>query len=105
MLERGPETVLLLIGLYLLLINAAAILVYGVDKWKAKHGAWRIAESTLLLYAALGGALGSLLAMKLFHHKTLKPKFTVGVPVLLGLHILMILGAVWYFYLRPYHGA
>ena len=69
---------------YLLLINAAGFLLMLVDKWKAKKNRWRIRESTLLIVAALGGSVGSLLGMYIFRHKTLHLKFTVGIPVILA---------------------
>ena len=68
---------------YLLLINAAGLLLMLVDKWKAKKNRWRIRESTLLAVAALGGSVGSLLGMYLFRHKTQHLKFTLGVPLIL----------------------
>ena len=55
-----------------------------VDKWKAKKNRWRVRESTLLLIAALGGSVGSLLGMYLFRHKTLHLKFTLGIPLILA---------------------
>lgn len=55
---------------YLIIINIAAWLMYGLDKWKAKSGAWRIPERTLLLTALLGGSAGALAGVLLFHHKT-----------------------------------
>ena len=69
---------------YLLIINAAGLLLMLVDKWKAKKNRWRIRESTLLIVAALGGSVGSLLGMYIFRHKTLHLKFTVGIPVILA---------------------
>ena len=75
---------------YLIIINMAAWLMYGLDKWKAKSGAWRIPERTLLLTALLGGSAGALAGMLLFHHKTRKPKFTVGVPVMLAVHCVIL---------------
>ena len=69
---------------YLLLINAAGLLLMLVDKWKAKKNRWRIRESTLLAVAALGGSVGSLLGMYLFRHKTQHLKFTLGVPLILA---------------------
>ena len=69
---------------YLLIINAAGLLLMLVDKWKAKKNRWRVRESTLLLIAALGGSVGSLAGMYLFRHKTLHLKFTVGIPVILA---------------------
>ena len=70
---------------YLIIINIAAWLMYGLDKWKAKSGAWRIPERTLLLTALLGGSAGALAGMLLFHHK-----FTVGVPVMLAVHCVIL---------------
>ena len=75
---------------YLIIINIAAWLMYGLHKWKAKSGAWRIPERTLLLTALLGGSAGALAGMLLFHHKTRKPKFTVGVPVMLAAHCVIL---------------
>ena len=48
---------------YLLIINAAGLLLMLVDKWKAKKNRWRVRESTLLLVAALGGSVGRLIGM------------------------------------------
>ena len=69
--------------IYLLLINAAGYLLMLIDKKKAKKGAWRIPESTLMTVAVSGGSLGSLLGMYHFRHKTKHPKFTVGIPLIL----------------------
>ena len=76
---------------YLILVNLAAFILYGADKSFAKKGARRIPEKTLLLWAFLGGSIGALLGMKLFHHKTLKPKFAVTVPVLCVLEVVCII--------------
>ena len=70
--------------LWLLLINGAAFVLCGIDKWKARRGRWRVKENTLLGTAALGGGVGLLLGMKVFRHKTLHKKFTVGVPLILA---------------------
>ena len=75
---------------YLLAINVAAFLVYGIDKLKAKHAKWRISEATLLLLAAVGGSIGAWLGMKVWHHKTLHMKFRYGVPLIILLHIALI---------------
>ena len=74
---------------FLLLVNLLAFALYGIDKLKAKKGAWRIPESTLLLVAFLGGSLGALLGMELFRHKTKHAKFKVLVPLFLILHIAL----------------
>ena len=52
-------------------------------------GKWRIRVSTLLTLAAVGGSAGALLAMHLFHHKTRKKKFTIGVPLMLLVQIAL----------------
>lgn len=74
---------------YLLIINAVAFLLMHIDKQRAIKKAWRIPESTLLGIAAIGGSLGALIAMRLFRHKTLHLKFSVGLPLLLALHIML----------------
>ena len=75
---------------YLLAINVATFLVYGIDKLKAKRAKWRISEATLLLLAAAGGSIGAWLGMKVWHHKTLHMKFRYGVPLILLLQIALI---------------
>ena len=76
---------------YLIIINIFTFLLYGMDKWKAKHHRWRISESALLLAAIAGGSVGALAGMYGFHHKTLHRKFTIGVPVFLILQIMLLL--------------
>ena len=80
------KTILLAV---LLLMNLLAFVLYGVDKLKAKKGAWRIPEATLLLVAFLGGSLGALLGMEVFRHKTKHAKFRILVPLFLILHIAL----------------
>jgi len=77
---------------YLLLVNVVTFFTYGIDKYKAKKGKWRISEATLLLMAFLGGSIGAWLGMKAFHHKTMHKKFYIGVP------ILQLAYAVWLVY-------
>lgn len=83
---------------YLLLINAAAFLLMLADKRRAKQKRWRIRESTLMASAALGGSLGALWGMYTFRHKTRHPKFTLGIPMILALQILLVL--LWIFLFR-----
>lgn len=73
--------------MYLLGINIAAFGAYGIDKRKAVKDKWRIPEKTLLLLAVFGGSAGALLGMRLFHHKTRKKKFSIGIPVIFLLQI------------------
>ena len=76
--------------LYLLIINAVGFLLMLADKQKAKENLWRTPEAFLLLLTAIGGSLGTLLGMGIARHKTRKPKFRIGVPLLLCLQILLI---------------
>jgi uncharacterized membrane protein YsdA (DUF1294 family) len=61
--------------LLLLLVNAVTVWRYWEDKRRARAGAWRVPESTLLGLAAIGGSPGALLACRLFRHKTRKQPF------------------------------
>ena len=80
-----------LLLVYLVIINAVGFCFMLVDKEKAKRNLWRIPEQTLLLIAALGGSLGTLMGMRIFRHKTLHLKFSLGVPALLVLHIVILI--------------
>jgi len=62
-----------------------------IDKIKAVNHFWRVPEATLMAVAFLGGSLGSLAGMYLFRHKTKHKKFTVGIPLFLGLQVLIVL--------------
>lgn len=72
-----------LLSLYLVAANLAAFLLMGLDKRRARRGAWRISEKALFLPAVLGGALGGVLGMRIFHHKTRHWYFRHGFPLLL----------------------
>ena len=74
---------------YLIGINVLAFLLFGIDKWKAKRDKWRIPEATLLLFAVLGGSIGALLGMRVFHHKTKHKKFLIGLPLILLAQIVL----------------
>jgi len=74
----------------LICINILTFLVYGIDKIKAKKGSWRIPEATLLLMAVIGGSIGALLGMKVWHHKTKHKKFKYGLPLILLAQIALI---------------
>lgn len=76
---------------YLLIINAAGFVFMLADKVKAKRGSWRIPEATLLTLAALGGSLGAVMGMQLLRHKTKHLKFSLGLPLLLALHIILLI--------------
>ena len=75
---------------YLMVINIVTFLVYGIDKIKAKQGSWRISEATLLIFAVIGGSIGAMLGMKVWHHKTMHKKFKYGLPLILLGQIALI---------------
>ena len=75
---------------YLLAINAVTVIVYGIDKYKAKKAKWRISEATLLLLAVLGGSIGAWIGMKVWHHKTMHKKFKYGIPAILLIQIALM---------------
>ena len=72
---------------YLALINAITFAVYGADKRRARKDRWRVPERTLFLLAVLGGSLGALLGMHVFHHKTKHWYFRLFIPLILLLQI------------------
>lgn len=80
-----------LVILYLIIINITTFITYGADKRKAKKDKWRIQEKTLIFLAILGGSIGAFAGMKAFHHKTRHKKFTIGIPVIFFLQVVLIL--------------
>ena len=75
---------------YLLLINALGFLLMLVDKYKAKKKLWRIPEATLFTVALVGGSLGCLLGMYTVRHKTKHLTFTMGMPAILAVQIILL---------------
>ena len=87
-------------GIYLLLVNLWAFVLMGIDKRRARKDLWRIKERTLFLPVLLGGGVGGILGMKVFHHKTKHWYFRFGFPVILILEIAGTVWLVWYFVFR-----
>ena len=85
------------IVIYLAVINIITFIMFGADKARAAKGRWRISESALILAALLGGSTGALAGMRFFHHKTKHRKFTIGIPVILALQIILM--ALYYPYI------
>ena len=75
--------------IYLIVINILGFLIMGLDKHKAKMAERRIPENTLFMFTILGGGIGTIAGMYVFHHKTKKMKFKVGMPLILILEILI----------------
>lgn len=78
-----------LVGCCLTVVNAVAFIMYGIDKYRARNGKWRIPEATLLMLAVVGGSVGAWLGMKAWHHKIRHRKFRYGVPAILLLQIVV----------------
>ena len=87
-----PQELLKYVLYYLAAINLITFLVYGIDKWRAKRGAWRVSEKTLFVLPLLGGSVGAIAGMRVFHHKTKHWYFKYGLPLILILQIALV---VW----------
>lgn len=81
--------------IYLVLLNGYTFLLMGYDKKRAQRNKRRVPEKRLFLLSALGGASGTGLGMKVWRHKTKHRSFTVGIPFLLALNILILIGVLW----------
>lgn len=79
---------------YLLAVNLLLFGLMGVDKYKAKHDRRRVRESTLFVCAVIGGSVGGILGMRMFHHKTLHTAFRLGFPAVLAVQLLLA-GIIW----------
>ena len=90
-LEYISKYSIIVIMIYLVVMNIIGFASMGIDKSKAKRGAWRIPEKTLFLIAILGGSIGSILGMKQFRHKKKHKTFTIGMPTILLVQAAIIL--------------
>lgn len=89
--EMFPFLTLKNVLIYAVIINIIGFLSMFIDKKKAQKGAWRTPEKELILITMLGGWIGTFSGMKLFRHKTQKPKFSIGIPVIMILEIIAII--------------
>ena len=78
--------------IWLIIINLIAFAIFGIDKKRAKKGQWRIPEKTLFLSVILGGSIGAILGMYIFHHKTKHWYFQIGIPAIM---IIQIAAVYW----------
>ena len=90
MVTNGIERMTQTIVYILIALNIVTFFVYVIDKWKAKQGSWRISETILLMLAVIGGSIGALLGMKVWHHMTMHKKFKYGLPLILLAQIALI---------------
>ncbi len=84
--------------LYLLIMNLYAFSLMGIDKQRAFKHKWRVSEKKLFLSALLGGSIGSLFGMYLFHHKTKHWYFVCGIPTILFLQAFLIFWCFFQFF-------
>jgi len=94
------EYLLYALGIYLLVVNLWAFVLMGVDKRRAKKDKWRIREKTLFLPVLLGGGVGGIAGMKVFHHKTKHWYFRFGFPAILILELAGVVWLGWFFHGR-----
>ena len=90
--------ILIGIAVYLVAINLLGAALAAADKRRARCGRWRVAESTLLLVAALGGAPLMLVTMKRLHHKTRHRQFMWGLPAMILAQAALLVVAVYRFH-------
>ncbi|AOR24251.1 DUF1294 domain-containing protein [Clostridium taeniosporum] len=76
--------------IYLFFINFVGFFIMFIDKKRAINKEWRIPEKTLIGISIIGGSIGVLFGMHTFRHKTKHLKFTLGVPSILIIEILLI---------------
>lgn len=75
---------------YVAVLSLILCICMYLDKQRAIKKEWRIRESTLFVLAFLGGALGGVLSMYLFRHKTKQNAFAFGFPLLAAIHLFII---------------
>ena len=83
--------VIAILSIYFIIINLIGFLSMYLDKYKAKKHLWRIPEATLFIIAIIGGSIGSILGMRVFHHKTRHWYFVYGMPAILIIQIAVVL--------------
>ena len=84
------NTILIIAAIVLVVMTIAAYVLMGVDKKRAKAGAWRIPEKTLFLVTGLFGGLGGTLGMFLLRHKTKHWYFRLGFPAMLAAKVILL---------------
>lgn len=80
---------------YLALVNLIGFAAMGIDKRRAAKKLWRIPESTLFIIALIGGSIGSIIGMRIFHHKTRHWYFVYGMPAILLLQIAAVIVLIY----------
>lgn len=81
----------LFIAIYIIAVNLVTFVTYGIDKYKSIKRKWRISEATLLTMAVIGGSIGAWTGMKVWRHKTMHKKFTIGIPIVFVIHLFIVI--------------
>lgn len=83
--SRGEQ----LFNIYILLISLIGFILMGIDKYKASKERWRVKELTFMFISIIGGSVGIIIGMITFKHKVNKKKFSIGIPLLYILNIII----------------
>jgi uncharacterized membrane protein YsdA (DUF1294 family) len=78
------------ISIIIVIINIVTFIIYGIDKYKAKKGKWRIPENSLIGLAIIGGSIGAYIGMRVWHHKTMHLKFKYGIPLIIVIQLIIV---------------
>lgn len=81
---------------YFIIINIISFAMYGIDKKLAKNHAWRISEAALISVAVIGGSVGAIIGMYVFHHKTRHMKFVIGIPVIIAIQAALLIWLIFF---------
>lgn len=92
-------TVIQIVLLYILSVNLGGFIAFGIDKNRAVRSKWRIPEATLMTIALLGGGIGCFLGMTIFRHKTMKPLFSIGIPLII---LIEAVALIVFFFVLPF---
>ncbi|MEG0307581.1 MAG: DUF1294 domain-containing protein [Clostridium sp.] len=76
---------------YLVFINIVGFFIMLIDKKRAIKKQWRISEKALIGISIIGGSMGMLAGMNTFRHKTKHKKFTIGVPLILVVQLIILM--------------
>lgn len=88
--NKNPE-ILKYVIIYFIVINIVGFIAMFIDKRRAKKGDWRIKEGALFMITLLGGGIGTICGMYTFRHKTKKLKFTIGLPTIFLMEVVLII--------------
>ena len=85
-------------NIYLVGINIIGLMTIILDKIKSIKKKWRIPEKNLIIISMAGGGIGIIIGMYLSHHKTKHKKFTILIPIITVITII-----VSYYIKKHYH--